>query len=136
MPLNPHILIVNDDEDNLFLMELAVAKEFTSAMIFTCHTPSEALSLLDSEKVDAIITDNGMPVMTGVQMIREIRSKNTQVPILMVTGSEQVRSAAFEAGANSFSSSGSWEEIRQQIRDLLPAPPPKGSSNGTSPTAR
>jgi DNA-binding response OmpR family regulator len=76
-----------------------------------------------------------MPVMTGVQMIREIRSKNTAVPILMVTGSEQVRSAAFEAGANSFSSSGSWEEIRQRIRDLLPTPP-KDSSTGTSATTR
>ena len=124
---------MNDDEDNLFLMELAVAKEFASAMIFTCHTPTEALSLLDTEKVDAIITDNGMPVMTGVEMIREIRSRNTAVPILMVTGAEQVRTAAFAAGANAFSSSGSWEEIRQRIRDLLPTPPNDPSTGTPAP---
>jgi CheY-like chemotaxis protein len=123
----PHILIVNDDDDGLFLMELAVAKEFASARIIKCHSPAEALSHLAAEKVDAIITDNGMPHMSGVEMIRHIRTSDRGVPILMVTGSPQLESAAFAAGVNAFSSSGSWEEIRQQIRDLLP--------DGASPTS-
>jgi DNA-binding response OmpR family regulator len=126
--LAPRILIVNDDDDGLFLMELAVAKEFASATIRKCHTPSEALSHLALAQVDAIITDNGMPDMSGLEMIRRIRSKDQLVPILMVTGAPHIESAAFDAGVSSFSSSGSWDEIRQRIRELLPESPPDAAS--------
>src|SRR6185369_13002524 len=101
----PHVLIVNDDADGLFLLGMAVAKEWAGATISKCHSPSEALSILATQKVDAMITDNGMPGMSGIALTRQIRREGCSIPVLMVTGAEQVRTAALEAGVNSFTSS-------------------------------
>ena len=100
-------------------MALAVAKEFPDVIVLQCRTAAEALSILRTEKVDALITDNRMPEMTGIEMIRQIRRQDCLIPILMVTGTEQLRAAAFEAGVSSFTSSGSWEEVRRRIREFV-----------------
>src|SRR3954471_20592856 len=119
MPTAPRILLVNDDEDGLFLLEHAVAREFPDCAIFKCRTGPPALAMLESQPVDAIITDNRMPAMEGVDMVRLIRQRDHHTPILMLTGSEQVKSAAIDAGVTRFLTSGSWDEIRREIRKVV-----------------
>src|SRR5438067_13610438 len=98
MPSAPRILLVNDDDDGLFLLEHAVAREFPGCEIIKCRNGPEALASLETQPVEAIITDNRMPAMEGVDMVRLIRQRDRHTPILMLTGSEQVKSAAFDAG--------------------------------------
>ncbi|HUR56298.1 MAG TPA: response regulator [Opitutaceae bacterium] len=113
---------MNDEEDGLFLLERAVIREFPACRVWKSRTAAEALDFLATAAVDAVITDNRMPSMEGVVMVRLIRARDTRTPILMLTGSDQVRAAAFEAGVTAFSAAGSWDDIRTQIRALLENP--------------
>jgi EAL domain-containing protein (putative c-di-GMP-specific phosphodiesterase class I) len=59
-----------------------------------------ALEVLDSHQVDAIISDVSMPEMSGVELVRAIRQRDVDVPVIMVTGGPSVESAidAIEQG--------------------------------------
>jgi CheY-like chemotaxis protein len=113
------ILMVNDDEDALFLVSHAAKQEFPDAELITCRNADEALVLLRGQPVDAIVTDNRMPGTTGVAMVRAIRASDQTTIILMLTGAENVREEALAAGVTVFMSTGSWSEVREKLRELL-----------------
>lgn len=119
----PHILLVNDEQAGLYLLERAVLAEFPAALIVKSQSAEHAIEQWNAGQLDAIITDNRMPQMEGLTMVRSIREHDQLTPILMLTGSEQIRSAALEAGVNDFVSTGSWAEIRRRIRNLLAGQP-------------
>ena len=119
MPPAPQVLLVNDDDDGLFLLERAVAKEFPDAVFSQCKDGHAALEFLRSRTVDAIITDNRMPEMSGIALTAAIRKFDTKTPILMVTASEHIEPEARAAGVTLFVATGSWEEVRHQMRVLL-----------------
>ncbi len=53
---------------------------------------------------DIVLTDWNMPVMDGLTMLKEIRSRNADIPIIMITTeSERARVvAAIEAGVSDY----------------------------------
>src|SRR5207237_9872893 len=106
----PIILLVNDDEGGLFLLERAVRREFPAASILKSRNAADALGTLETQSVDAVITDNRMPAMEGIEMVRLIRIRDARTPILMLTGSEHIKAAALAAGVTAFLGSGSWDE--------------------------
>lgn len=59
-----------------------------------------ALAVLDSRRVDAIISDVSMPQMNGVELVQAIRKRDVDVPVIMVTGGPTVETAieAIEQG--------------------------------------
>lgn len=81
----PTILVVENEVSNRLLIERVL-----STRGYRCISASngrEALSILDSESVDLILTDLSMPVLDGyrtTQLIRE-RPALANVPIVVVT---------------------------------------------------
>ncbi len=65
-----------------------------------------ALQALKNKKTDLIVCDWNMPVMTGIELLREIRDDISlkEVPMLMVTTEAKKESivAAVEAGVNNY----------------------------------
>jgi len=63
----------------------------------------DALKYLNGEKIDLIITDLHMPVMNGIEFIREVRKTPdyNMIPILFLTTESQIEKKleAKEAGA-------------------------------------
>ena len=63
----------------------------------------EALQTLETTQFDLVITDNQMPVMTGLEMIQSLanNSNDQQPPIILLTGnpSNNLCSEARKAGA-------------------------------------
>ena len=51
-----------------------------------CASGAEALALFDSMEFDLVISDVIMPEMTGPEMVRELKSRRTDVAVLVVTG--------------------------------------------------
>ncbi|MCL6698392.1 response regulator [Sphingomonas sp. NSE70-1] len=51
-----------------------------------CASGPEALALFDSMEFDLVISDVIMPEMTGPEMIRELKSRHTDIAVLFVTG--------------------------------------------------
>lgn len=63
---------------------------------------AEGLQLFQNSPVDLIITDINMPVMDGIEFIRQIRLVSPDVPIVALTteSEDAMRRRGHEAGAN------------------------------------
>ncbi|MDB4973381.1 MAG: Response regulator of zinc sigma-54-dependent two-component system [Myxococcaceae bacterium] len=53
----------------------------------------QALSILETERVDAIITDLAMPGMPGLEFMRHVRERDPDLPILVITGAPAMDTA-------------------------------------------
>ena len=62
------------------------------------------LAEFDKGGFDIVLTDWNMPVMDGLTMLKEIRTRNADIPIIMITTeSERARVvAAIEAGVSDY----------------------------------
>ncbi|HEY8560825.1 MAG TPA: ATP-binding protein [Pyrinomonadaceae bacterium] len=67
------ILIVDDQPDALELTAFILAEQ--SAEVFTASSVDDALRIFAAEKLDALISDIGMPEKDGLELIREIKAR-------------------------------------------------------------
>ncbi|MDD5285678.1 MAG: ATP-binding protein [Desulfuromonadaceae bacterium] len=94
------ILVVDDDP---FVLEmLTTILEAGGYSIVTAENGLEALqkSISDST-INLIVSDVNMPKMDGIQLIKELRNRGLDVPIIMVTGVSSISVAvdALSSGA-------------------------------------
>ena len=64
----------------------------------------EALEILGTETFDLVLLDWRMPTLSGIEVLKVMRGKGNETPVIMVTseaGREQVLEAV-SAGANSY----------------------------------
>ena len=97
-----HILIAEDDPDTRELMEMVLRR--AGFRVTATGDPYEALELLDTDSVDALLLDYWMPKLNGIELCRLIRSMNEEVVIVFCSGSvaDSDKQAAFAAGAQGF----------------------------------
>lgn len=94
-------------EDDLDLAELATAF-FRQKNIQVIHREdaSQALKEITTQKIfpDAIITDLNLPMMSGLDFIKQLRAEGVMIPIILITVSNDVETAveAIDAGAYDF----------------------------------
>ena len=80
----PRVLVVEDCEDNQFLIGLHLQMNRIS---FACaNNGQEAVNRAQLEEFDLILMDLQMPQMDGVQAVRILRERGFQKPILALTG--------------------------------------------------
>lgn len=82
----------------------------------------EANFLAESEDYDAIILDLGMPIIDGLTILGNIRSRGSQAPVLILTGrnQEEDKVAGLNAGADDYLTKPfSLRELRARINALL-----------------
>ncbi|MCM8534039.1 MAG: response regulator [Lentisphaeraceae bacterium] len=79
-----NILIVDDEVE---IREM-LARHFTfeDYHIYQAANGQEALELLDTVKVDVVISDIVMPKMTGVEMLETISQEYPMIKVIMMTG--------------------------------------------------
>lgn len=100
MNKNIRILIVDD-----FSTMRRIVKNLLADLGFTNTAEAEdgenALTMLRSEPFDFVVTDWNMPVMTGIDLLKNIRAdaKLKSMPVLMVTA-EAKREQIIEAAQN------------------------------------
>jgi CheY-like chemotaxis protein len=80
------VLLVDDDPDLLEVarLHLEMSGSFSAD---TCRSASGALSNMTKKQYDAIIADYNMPVMNGVDLLRELKSRGDTTPFIMMSGS-------------------------------------------------
>jgi EAL domain-containing protein (putative c-di-GMP-specific phosphodiesterase class I)/CheY-like chemotaxis protein len=93
-------ILVVDDEDAL-RRAFARTLEEAGFEVAQAATGKEALQLLESTRFDTIVSDITMPGMTGIELLRAVRQRDHDVPMILVTGNPSVDSAtqAVEHGA-------------------------------------
>lgn len=96
----PTFLLVDDDEHKRVLLGIHLKRAFPGYDIVECSSGAEGIDAFDAHPVDAIVTDHSMTPVSGIEMIRAIRKRDTRVPIVMVTGHPSIRDVAVNAGAD------------------------------------
>ena len=78
------VMVVDDQVD---LLELVI-DDLTGFCphLVTAQNGKEALDLMEKEPVDLILTDYLMPVMNGLDLIKNCQQKYPSVPVIMLTG--------------------------------------------------
>jgi DNA-binding response OmpR family regulator len=96
------ILIVEDEEKVASFIKKGLFTQGYVSVIAT--TGREALSFFDTQKFDLVILDIGLPDLSGLEVCEEIRKKNTQIPVLMLTalGSVSDKLSGFEVGTDDY----------------------------------
>jgi two-component system response regulator AtoC len=90
-------LLVDDDAGVLFaLSELLSARGHE---VLTASSGAEALSHLD--EADVVVTDMAMPGMNGLELLEQVKARDTAVPVIVITahGSERAAVEAMKKGA-------------------------------------
>lgn len=78
------ILIIDDDESILTVCrEILKRRNYT---VVTANNGREGLRLFENKDFDLVVTDIRMPNCNGLDVIRNIRSKNNVIPIIVFTG--------------------------------------------------
>lgn len=94
------VLIVEDDFPSRILYEKLFVK-FGCECVKTANG-AEALIEFENNEIDLILTDLAMPIMDGQSLIRNIRSRKSVVPIIVLTGCTDnlVEKESYDVGVN------------------------------------
>ncbi|SFH66982.1 DNA-binding transcriptional response regulator, NtrC family, contains REC, AAA-type ATPase, and a Fis-type DNA-binding domains [Tindallia magadiensis] len=96
------ILIVDDSPDTLEMLERKLSKKGYCTYLAS-HAES-ALSIIEEQSIDLVITDLKMPRQSGLDLIKAIRDRDADIKIIMMTGYPTVESAvdAVKGGAEEY----------------------------------
>ena len=78
-----NILYVDDEVHNLTAFKAAFRRVFN---IFTAESAAEALQILKSETIHIVVSDQRMPVMTGVEFLQSIIPEYPDPIRILLTG--------------------------------------------------
>ncbi|MGC1203832.1 MAG: bifunctional response regulator/alkaline phosphatase family protein [Flavobacteriaceae bacterium] len=81
------ILWVDDEIDLLKPHILFLEKK--NYKVTTCKSGTEAIDILDEENFDIVFLDENMPGLTGLETLNEIKEKKDNLPVVMITKSEE-----------------------------------------------
>ncbi len=97
----PLILIAEDVESNYKLLEIILKKDYE---LIWAKNGKEAVEYALSRNPDAVLMDIKMPVMDGIEALREIRKHTATLPVIMQTAYafDTDRRTAEEAGCSGF----------------------------------
>ena len=97
-----HILIVEDETGIIQFLQQGLEEE--GYTITTAFDGVKGFELSQKENFDLILLDWMLPKMTGVELCKAIRLKNSKTPILFLTAKDTVQETieGLKAGANDY----------------------------------
>ncbi len=102
MSHKPLILVADDEED--IRASLRRILEYEGMALTEAASGPEALEKVISEQPDAVLLDIKMPRMDGLEVLAEVRAREVEVPVVMISGHGTIATAveATKLGAFDF----------------------------------
>lgn len=102
------ILHIDDNYDALNLLKLRLKKFFD---VVSLDNPLLAMEYIASRHFDIIVTDYDMPAINGLDLLKTIKEKYPNLPVIFYTGqgSEEVAREAFMAGVSDYLTKSKFE---------------------------
>lgn len=98
-----NILIVDDSSTmRMILIKSLRQAGFESATVIEAGGAKEALQKLAAGGIDLMLSDVNMPEITGIELVKVVKTKMPKLPIVMVTteSSADMKKTMTDAGAN------------------------------------
>ncbi|WP_282022718.1 response regulator transcription factor [Priestia flexa] len=114
------ILIIEDEKKIARLIQLEL--EYEGYETATAHTGTEGLSLFQSQQFDLLILDVMLPRLSGLEVLRRIRSTNQLTPVILLTARDSLpdKISGLDLGANDYMTKPfEIEELLARIRVWL-----------------
>ncbi len=101
-----------DDQDLIREGLQALLERLGTEVVLLAEDGAELLERISSRAADVIVADIRMPGMDGIAMVRELRRRGDQTPVVMLTSFEDadLLLAAVDAGAQGFLLKGASSE--------------------------
>jgi two-component system, NtrC family, sensor kinase len=103
------ILLIDDEETNVRV--LAISLRSDGYEVVTAYSGEEGLEVFEQESPDIVVTDIKMPGMDGIEVLKNIKKRNPEVEVVIITGHGDIDNAidALKHGASDF--------INKPVRD-------------------
>ncbi|MCK5684632.1 sigma-54-dependent Fis family transcriptional regulator [bacterium] len=120
MKIEYRILVVDDNASTLEIIQ----RNLTSGgyKVYISSNAMDAISFLNNEKVDLVITDYKMPKVNGLELTRYIRENYHDTEVMMITGYPSVPGAvnAIKGGAEEYLAKPfTSEELIQTVNKVI-----------------
>jgi two-component system response regulator HydG len=101
-PTTQAILVVDDDESNRVTLQRLLGRE--GFQVVDVASGREAMEVLRAERVDLVLTDLKMPGMSGIDLLRAVRTVDPDIEVVVMTAYGTVETAveAMKEGAYDF----------------------------------
>ena len=113
------LLIVEDEKE---LCDTVAASLYRAGYeVDTCYDGEEALDYILTEEYDLIVLDLNLPGMDGMDLLRELRQKNEETKVLILSARSQIadKVEGLDAGANDYMEKPfHLQELEARIRSL------------------
>ncbi|WP_420820746.1 PAS domain S-box protein [Rhizobium tubonense] len=107
------------DDDGLVLMNTALMLEDLGHEVVQAQSGEEALQILARDPLpDLIITDQAMPHMTGVELLRKVAEQYTGIPVILATGYAELPEGA-DKGIRRLSKPFSQAELSEALSSTV-----------------
>jgi CheY-like chemotaxis protein len=111
------VLLVEDDD----LIRLTTTEMLSDigCQVRETSTAQEALKILDDGPMDILLTDVGLPGVSGLQLARDARARRPDLRLVLATGDSGVKSEAERLGAVLVVKPYTPESLRQGLENAL-----------------
>lgn len=129
-----HVLIVDDEPDICELIEITLARMGLTPR--SAHNLTDAKLILASETFDLCLTDMRLPDGNGIELVKLVQAKYSQLPIAVITAHGNMESAvrALKAGAFDFVSKPVDLKILRSLVAAATALPPASTTDSEKST--
>jgi CheY-like chemotaxis protein len=118
-PSEAALTVLAVDDDELVLMNTATMLEDLGYRVIESHSGADALKQLSEREVDLIITDQGMPRMTGTELAMAARERHPDLPVILVTGYLDLPRGAADLQLPKLGKPFSAEQLQTIVRDTM-----------------
>lgn len=98
-----NFLVVDDEFPIIKILSDILSLHAQTGSVFSASDGERALEIIRNNKIDILITDILMPRLSGIELIRELKARNSDIHIIAVSASskidlvrEAVRSGAYD----------------------------------------
>lgn len=116
----PVVLLVDDDSHVLSALSRSLRRE--TITVETARNGREALESLSTDSVALVISDQKMPGMSGIELLKEVRTRWPAVERILLSGwTSEISAADLEAAGLFCVIAKPWDdaELRRAIRKAV-----------------
>ncbi len=92
IPRMPFTILIVDDEREMCLSLSEIFSSFGFRSAFTTD-PLAVAALIQGERADLIVMDIRMPQIAGIDLLKQIKARDSSLPVIMITGYPSIENA-------------------------------------------
>jgi DNA-binding response OmpR family regulator len=121
----PRVLIIDDNPDDRALVVRELHKDYPDAQTFHVSTAMQLEAAIAEPVLDLVITDFHLRWTTGLEVLKRVRARDPDLPVIMFTGtgSEEVAVDAMRLGLADYvtKSAKHMPRLRRAVKNALSA---------------